>query len=140
MRLASSPPPPSNREAERRRCAVNLKAFDSRFFRTCCRRLESVVMLRPSSVSSVTSNDSCLRLRLVAERPRDGVEQIGKEDFLRFDRDRAGLDLRQIENVADQIEQIGAGAVNGAGEFDLLWRKIAVPGCRRAAGPGSGSS
>ena len=28
-------------------CSVNLKAFDSRFFSTCCRRLESVVMLRP---------------------------------------------------------------------------------------------
>ena len=28
-------------------CAVNLKALESRFLRTCCRRLESVVMLRP---------------------------------------------------------------------------------------------
>ena len=27
-------------------CSVNLKALDSRFLSTCCRRLESVVMLR----------------------------------------------------------------------------------------------
>ena len=27
-------------------CPVNLKAFDSRFFSTCCRRFESVIMLR----------------------------------------------------------------------------------------------
>ena len=64
--------------------------------------------------------------RLVPERPRDRVEQIGDEDLLRVDRDRAGFDLRQIENVADQVEQIGAGAVDGAGEFDLLGGQIAV--------------
>ena len=28
-------------------CAVNLNAFDSRFLSTCCRRLESVVTVRP---------------------------------------------------------------------------------------------
>ena len=37
-------------------CSVNLKAFDSRFFSTCCRRLQSVVMLR-SVGSTCTSND-----------------------------------------------------------------------------------
>ena len=42
------------------------------------------------------------------------------------DRDGAGLDLRQVENVADQVEQVGAGAVDGAGEFHLLGRQVAV--------------
>ena len=37
--------------------AVNFSAFDSRFFRICCRRLESVTMLRPRLASIWTSND-----------------------------------------------------------------------------------
>ena len=50
----------------------------------------------------------------------DGVEQAGEGDLLGVDRDRAGLDLRQVEDVVDQVQQVGAGAVDGAGELDLL--------------------
>ena len=46
--------------------------------------------------------------------------QIGEENLLGIDGDRARLDLRQVENVADEIEQVGAGAMDGAREFDLL--------------------
>ncbi len=70
--------------------------------------------------------DELAVLRLVPERPRHHVEQAGEEDLFRFDRDRARFDLREIENVADQVQQVGAGAVNGAGELDLLRREIAV--------------
>ena len=35
-----------------------MNAFDSRFFSTCCRRLESVTMLRPRVGSISTLNDS----------------------------------------------------------------------------------
>ena len=111
-------------------CAVNLKAFDSRFLSTCCSRLESVVMLRPRLGSTWTSNDELPRFRLVAERPRHHVEQVGEEDLLGIDRDRAGFDLRQVENVADQVEQVGAGAVDGAGELDLLAASGCRPDCR----------
>ena len=38
-------------------CSVNLKALESRFLRTCCRRLESVTMLRLRWESSSTLND-----------------------------------------------------------------------------------
>ena len=119
--------PPTAADTFRRTppCAVNLKAFDSRFLSTCCSRLESVVMLRPRLGSRWTSNDELPRLRLVAERPRDHVEQVGEEDLLGVDRDGAGFDLRQVENVADQVEQVGAGAVDGAGELDLLRRQVA---------------
>ena len=34
-------------------------------------------------------------------------------------RDGARFDLGEIENVADEVEQVRAGAVNGAGELDL---------------------
>ena len=62
----------------------------------------------------------------MAERPPDGVKNIGEEQFLRIDGDRAGFDLRQIKNIADQVEKIGACAVNGAGKFGLFVREISV--------------
>ena len=84
------------------------------------------MMLRPRCGSSSTSNGKLPALRLVAERPRDRVEQVGEADLLGLDRDGAGLDLGQVENVADQVQQVGAGAVDGAGELDLLRRQVAV--------------
>jgi hypothetical protein len=50
----------------------------------------------------------------VAERPRDGVDQVCDKHLLRVHRDGAGLDLRQVENVADEVQEVGAGAVNRA--------------------------
>ena len=68
--------------------------------------------------------------RFVAERAGDHVEQAGEEDFFGLHRHRARFDLRQIENVADQVQQVGAGAVNGAREFDLLARSDCRRDCR----------
>ncbi len=34
--------------------------------------------------------------------------------------------LGEIEDVADQVQQVGAGAVDGAGKLDLLGLEIAV--------------
>ena len=62
----------------------------------------------------------------VTERAADHFEQAGEEDFFGFDADRARFDLRKIENVADQVEKVGAGPVNRAREFDLLRREVAV--------------
>ncbi len=103
---------------------MNLKAFDSRFFNTCCKRFESVMMLRSRFADMFTSN---CRRRLSAswrKGPRDHFQQVREVHFLRVDGNRARLDFRQIENVADQIEQIRAGAVDGAREFDLLVAEI----------------
>ena len=57
--------------------------------------------------------------RFVPERPSHHVEQAGEGNLLGIHRDGAGLDLRQVEDVADQVQQVGAGRVDGAGEFDL---------------------
>ena len=62
------------------------------------------------------------RFGFVAERPADRIEQVGEEDLFRLHGDRSGFDLRQVENVADQVEQVGAGAVDGARELRLLCR------------------
>ena len=107
-------------------CAVNLKALDSRFLSTCCSRLESVVMLRPRCGSISTSKDSCRFSASWRNGRATASSRFGEEDLLGVDRDGAGFDLRQIENVADQVEQVGAGAVDGAGELDLLGRQVAV--------------
>ncbi len=66
------------------------------------------------------------RIGLVPERPRDRVEQIREEHLLRVDGHGSGFDLGQIQDIADQVEQVGAGALDGAGEFDLLTRQVAV--------------
>ena len=65
-------------------------------------------------------------LRLVTEWTLHHVEQIGNEDFFRFHRNRSRLDLRQIENVGDQVEQVRSRAMNGARELHLLRRQVAI--------------
>ena len=52
-------------------------------------------------------------------RPASGMSPISIDDG-------AGFDLRQVENVVDQVEQVGAGAVDGARELDLLLVEVAL--------------
>ncbi len=68
--------------------------------------------------------------RLVTERPGDHLEQAREEDVFRFHRYRAGLDLGEIEDVADQVQQVRSGAVNGARELDLLAASDCHRDCR----------
>ena len=65
-------------------------------------------------------------LCLVPEWPSHRFQQVVEEHLLGLHRDRTRLDLRKIENVADQVQQIGSRAVNGAGELDLLRRQVAI--------------
>ena len=50
-----------------------------------------------------------LGFRHMPEVAVDIFAQAGEADFFRIDRDRAGFDLRKIQNVVDQVEQIRAG-------------------------------
>ena len=61
----------------------------------------------------------------VPEVAVDGVAQGGEGDFLDLDGDGAGLDFREIENVVDEVEQVGAGGVDVAGKLDLLVGEVA---------------
>src|SRR5215469_1134444 len=48
------------------------------------------------------------------------VEQLNQRQLLRLYVQSSGLDLRQVEDVADELEQIGARLVNALGKGDLL--------------------
>src|SRR5262252_1346947 len=54
---------------------------------------------------------------LVAERPRDHVDQVAEEYVLDIDRHSSRLDLRQVENVADQVQKVGASTVDRTREL-----------------------
>ncbi len=62
---------------------------------------------------------------LVAERTRDHIHQVREEYLFRIYGHGARLDLRQIQNVADEIQKIGTGAVDGSGKLDLFAGEIA---------------
>ena len=66
-----------------------------------------------------------LGLGHVPEVAVDGVAQAGEGDFLDLDGDGAGLDFREIEDVVDEVEEVGAGGVDVAGKLDLLAREVA---------------
>ena len=106
--------------------AVNLNAFDSRFFSTCCRRFEVGDHAAGEIVIDLDAERKLAVFGFVPERASDRLQQARGQDLLGIHRHGAGFDLRQVEDVADQVEQVGAGAVDGAGEFDLLGRQIAV--------------
>src|SRR4029077_12691672 len=65
-------------------------------------------------------------VRFVAEIALDGLSQMRKQQLFTLDRDGARFDLGQVEDVADEVEQVGAGAVDGLGELDLPGRQVAV--------------
>ena len=68
---------------------------------------------------------------------RHAVDRAGQVEPLRRDLDLAGLDLRQVEDVVDQLQQVLAGRRDRLGELDLLRASGCRPCCRRAAWPGS---
>ncbi len=82
-------------------------------------------MERGRSSANCNVERQVLGLGHVPEVAVDGVAQAGEGDLLDLDGDGAGLDLREIENVVDEVQQVGAGRVDVAGELDLLGREVA---------------
>ena len=64
--------------------------------------------------------------RFVPEGSCDHLQQVGEEDLLGLYRHSSRLDLRQVENVADEVQQIRSRAVNGARELDLLRSQVVI--------------
>ena len=54
----------------------------------------------------------------------DIVAKRAERDLLGFDGDRAGFNLREVEDVVDERQQVGAGRVDVLGEVDLLRRQV----------------
>lgn len=59
------------------------------------------------------------------ERRLDVVEELLQRDALRIEVHLVGLDLRQVEDVVDQLEQVAPGRVDDARVLDLLGREVA---------------
>ena len=56
----------------------------------------------------------------------DGLAKVREHQLFGLHRDRARLDLRQIQDVADQIQQIGTRTMDRLREFDLTRRQIRI--------------
>ena len=101
-------------------CSVNLIAFEIRFFSTCCTRFWSVMIERDGVRIEVDREGQALAAGHFAEGALDVRLHVGERHRHRVHVHHARLDLRQVENLVDQLEQVGAGGVNGLREFDLL--------------------
>ena len=120
--------------------AVNLKALESRFLRICCKPLrvarEGARQIRIEIDVERQVLVSAMWRKLRSTESRSDAKLISSASTVTV----PGLDLRQIENVVDEIEQVRAGGVNVLRELDLLRIQIADRRFRRAAGRGSGSN
>src|SRR5579871_5028555 len=61
---------------------------------------------------------------LVLEVALERLLKLCKWQLFGFDRNRTRLDLGQIQNVADQVEQVRTGAVHGLGKLHLTRGEI----------------
>ena len=58
------------------------------------------------------------------EWSRDHLHEVAEVHLFRINRYGSGFDLREVEDVADQVQQVRPRAVNGAREFHLLVAQI----------------
>jgi hypothetical protein len=61
--------------------------------------------------------------------PEGGVDVLddpGERDVGHVDVHLAGLDLGEVQDVVDQLEEVGARGVDGAGELDLARVEVAL--------------
>ena len=65
-----------------------------------------------------------LRFRDVAERALAVVVQVVEAQLAHVDHDGARFDLRQVENVVDERQQVVAGRVDRLGELHLLPERL----------------
>ena len=85
-------------------CSVNLNAFDSKFFKHLLQALRIGLNVTVHARLKIELERQPARFRLMPERPGDAFEQIGEMNILGVHRDGAGFDLRQVENVGDQVQ------------------------------------
>ena len=106
--------------------SVNFRALDTRFFRTCSSRCGSV-----STALGTFGRDLDWKANFFSpgdrrEQPMQIVPDASSPTGLGRDFHVAGLDLRQVEDVVDQVQQIIARRPNRLGVLDLFVRQIVV--------------
>ena len=99
--------------------SVNLSAFDRRFLSTCWSRVASVDIVAGSRRRrSPRAHPLVPRHR--SKDVGELVRQPPDRDLLGADIQLPRFDLRQIEDVVDEDQEIIAGRINRFGKFDLL--------------------
>jgi hypothetical protein len=66
------------------------------------------------------------RFGLVTEIALDRLAQLREREVLAFDRNGAGLDLRQVEDVRDEVQQVRARGVDGLRELHLARGQVGL--------------
>ena len=107
-------------------CSVNLNAFESRFRSTCWSRCGSVSIVAGALWGDVELEGEPLLLGDRRERPLERGELGRDRDVGDVDVHPPGLDLREIEDVVDQAEQVRARLVDRLRELDLLLGQVPV--------------
>ena len=93
---------------------------------TCWRRLVSVTSVRGEDALGLQREVELLGLGHVPERPVDVVQELVQPQLADVDHDRAGLDLREVQDVVDQREEVLAGGVDRLGELGLLAGQVPI--------------
>ena len=70
----------------------------------------------------------------LSEIPPDVILEIGEIELAHVERDGAGFDLREVEDVVDERQELGAGSVNRLGELHLLLAEVSVGIVRQQLG------
>ena len=109
-----------------RPCSVNLKAFESRFFRTCWSRLPSVLNAAGQPAVDLDAEREPLGLGDVPERALERVGEVREGQLARLHGHRARLDLGEVEDVVDQREQVPARGQDRLRELHLAIGQVAL--------------
>ena len=97
---------------------VNFTALDSRLSTICLSARRSA--RRPSSGEILRDQFELLVLRARRDDAHGFRQQAVEVELLEIEADAAGLDLRHVENVVDDVEQILAAAADVAAVFVVL--------------------
>ncbi len=120
------------------RC-VNLNAFESRVLEDLLHALRIGLHVERQIGRDVNQEVDALGLGDVAERALQQIVQIGEVYFADIEHDRAGFDLREVENVVDERQQVVAGGMNRLGVFGLPTESGCRPDSSTADRTGSAS-
>ena len=99
---------------------VNFTALDSRLSAICLSARRSARSCRSGDIRAVTS--SCLSCGARGDHAHGFGEQRVEVEVLEIEADAAGFDLRHVEDVVDDLEQILPAAADVAAIFVIFLR------------------